>query len=146
MRYIADDFLQESIRQNLAVLELPIDEVERIRNRVEEKYARKGLASLWQRIVVPQNSRHCPGGKDLLKFLPSGEAIIFFEKDADESAFRMGDLRDISAVVLELFNFVFYVTNESCDYLFCWNDHEFLIGAGDASEWISLLNSKRHPT
>ncbi|WP_346768745.1 DUF6756 family protein [Paenibacillus sp. HB172176] len=35
-----------------------------------------------------------------------------------------------------MFNVEFYITNKRCDYLLCFNHHDYLIACGEAINWI----------
>ncbi len=70
------------------------------------------------------------------EFIQEKEFYLFFDKrdEAIVYVFTQGQL--LVDFLNEFPPFVFYITNESLDYLICYNDHDYLIAAGTAEPWL----------
>lgn len=142
MRYIADDFIEEAERQCISYNEIGNEEALVIRNTIEQKYCKKNGRPLWERIKVDTSGIHSPSNKNIFNDLNIiDEIFVFFEEDTDKTIFKLNNINELIKIVNELFGFIFYVTNYDEDFLLCWNDHEFIIGAGIAKQWIEDLKN-----
>jgi hypothetical protein len=68
------------------------------------------------------------GEKECLMFLDDGRSIWKF-RDGSDLLRVLGDCPAIE----------FYVTDEEASYLLCHNHHDFVIGWGEASQWVKQL-------
>lgn len=142
MRYIADDFIEQAKIQTIIYEEINIEESIKIRKNVEELYCKNGYGALWERINVENFGFHIPNNKTIFNKLNvdlDDEIILFFEDSTDNTMFRLKNIADIMDIVAELFGFVFYMSDKDASFLLCWNDHEFVIGAGKAQKWVEEL-------
>ena len=66
-------------------------------------------------------------------FLVSRTAICWCEREA----LRFQSGTDLVAVLEESHRSEFYVTNDNVSWLIAYNDHDYLIGVGEAADWIA---------
>jgi hypothetical protein len=71
-----------------------------------------------------------------------GPAYLFFDKRDEPSVFRFKEGQRIREVLEECSGFEFYICDSEYTYLLCNNDHDYLIGAGKAQEWVKSLQPR----
>lgn len=76
------------------------------------------------------------------EFVGDEPVILFYDWPNERTMFRTHG-KDVKAILANCFMFVFYITNESYDYLLAQNDHDYIIGAGTAKPWVESL-APRH--
>lgn len=87
---------------------------------------------------------HDPDGWRRISEYVTGVAILLIEgSDDDHLGFRFEDRTELTRVLEESSNFVFYVTDPAGSYLLAFNDHDYLIAAGTARAWLSALTLTR---
>jgi len=69
-------------------------------------------------------------------FVKESSAILFFNPEDEKGFYKFASGEDVVAVVGEIFNVEFYVTNVSADYLLGYNHSQCLIASGTASTWL----------
>lgn len=83
------------------------------------------------------------------EFLGRRNALFFYDSSLatgrrpDNSMFLVPHGEDLVRLLEDCYGFVFYVTDEDTSYVLCFNEHDYLIGAGSAREWVSSL-APRH--
>jgi hypothetical protein len=77
------------------------------------------------------------------EYLGPDPVFLFYDSHDEQTVLRVAHGSDVVRILGECFGFIYYVTNESLDYLLCENDHDYLIGAGAAKPWVQSL-APRH--
>lgn len=139
MRYIADDFIAEAKKQGIFCVEMTKLDAISFRSSCEEKFFSRGDTPLWSRISSLNSSLHLPEKRYVISNFINKDIVVFFEYEVDATVFLLNDFHGLSLIIEELFGFVFYVSNIEMDFVVCWNDHEYLIGGGEAKVWVDDL-------
>ena len=79
------------------------------------------------------------------EYVGSNDVIMFFDVDDDKSAVVFEDGSSVVAALANSSGFVFYLTDLDASYVLCFNDHDFLIGAGAAVDWIKRKKESEAP-
>jgi hypothetical protein len=64
------------------------------------------------------------------------EAYLLTSQECDRSVVFLKNGLNLSAILGECTGFIFYLTDLNFTYLICFNDHDILIGAGAAIDWV----------
>ena len=113
------------------------DPVNEIRGSLERIYAQgRKRWPLWEVMVEDEALQDRYAWKLIQDFLPHEPGLLLFNPKDDASMFRFSDASDIFRVLSESYRFEFYITDEACSYLLCFNHHDFLIAAGGAVGWL----------
>lgn len=104
-------------------------------SRIESVFARPGVAPLWERLKGGA-SRHDPGAWARLEVPRPGSLLMVAEAGGERVIFEFSLLADVMAVLAETSGFVFYLADPSLTYLLCFNDHDMVIGVGDAAPLV----------
>lgn len=137
--WIADEVVGTACSLNCLARRMGADEVSRIYSEMWNRFTLvKGASSpLWENVVGHVSVQDGESWRWIADYVGDGSLIMFiddfFEKVTGVS-FESGG--KVVQVLEECIPFVFYLTNESLDFLLCFNDHDFLIAAGDACEWL----------
>lgn len=115
------------------------DHVIVIRNKIESTLAVDNDGPLWDRLHSYSGIYDQYGWSLITNFTEGQPIIIFFEPHLDKSIIYLKNSQMLSAVLGNCSGFVFYIANLACDYLFCFNDHDALLGAGTAEVWVNSL-------
>jgi len=111
-----------------------------IRNSIENKFAFPASKPLWERFKSHTSSICDSNGWKYIADFPIKEKIILFFDDDDEKAmYLINNPHQFVAIIGECPAIEFYLTNERFNFLICFNDHDYLIGAGEAESWIKEL-------
>lgn len=90
---------------------------------------------LWERLVDAVQVQDENGWKRLNEF-PLRRILLFFDSQEENSAFIFESTSILVDVIAECPGFEFYVTNEICSFVVCFNHHNCLIGCGEAKDWL----------
>ncbi len=111
---------------------------ELFRSEVVRKYGTSNERPLWEGMYAA--AIQDPNGWEKIDdFLSRAGFIMFFDKQDDSRVIEIDEGCSVTLLLADCFGFVFYITNTTLDYLLCYNDHDFLIGAGTADMWIRTL-------
>lgn len=137
MGFIRNAILDASNATHCAVVQLNDEESVRIRNCVEEKYAAGiGQLPLWERLKS-DFSKYDPEGWRVISDFPFDNRVtMFFDRESEANMYSISSCKEAVKILSECPGFVFYITDEGCSFLLCHNDHDYLIGAGSAKDWI----------
>ena len=109
-----------------------------VRNCVEKKYAPlKGLTPLWECLEGEASKYDPEGWKAIGEFPFKNKVTIFFDKENEPTMYSANNCNDVVELLSECPGFVFYITDDNYSFLLCHNDHDYLIGAGTAADWVS---------
>ena len=118
-----------------AVLDSPTADA--IRRRIEGLYATPSASKpLWERLTDHAGVHDPEGWKLLANYPHEGRVLLFFDWDDEAAIYSAKDCTEVAKLLSECPGFVFYVTDELCGFLICHNDHDQLIGAGQAKPWV----------
>jgi len=118
-----------------------------VRREIESRFAIERSGPLWDRLHSHSGIYDQNGWKLIENFTDSQPILIFFEPHLDKSIVCLKNSLMLSNILGNCSGFIFYATNLTYDYLFCFNDHDALFGAGAAKEWIEGLDrSKEYNT
>ncbi|MGL5939366.1 MAG: hypothetical protein ACRC2S_03105 [Waterburya sp.] len=98
---------------------------------------------IWESIIDSKGIQDPNGWQWISEFVNNKPILIFFEQSDDQSIVRIENGFYISKILGECFGFVFYITDINHNYLICFNDHNILIGAGTATDWIEKKKLKQ---
>lgn len=91
----------------------------------------------WDDLKAPKGLRYYDGWKIIPEFV--GNERCFLAIDNVNLIWSVNNGTDLLRILTAWPELEFYVWNESCDYLICFNDHEYIIGWGNAEGWIEQL-------
>lgn len=122
---------------NCSATELSSSEKERLIEAIKDKYSDGSRSPyFWETISERESIQDQQSWSWAGEYRPSEEVIMLFLDEQKENGviFERGSC--ITNVLGECNGFEFYLTNKSTSYLLVSNHHDFLIGAGEASDWI----------
>ena len=119
---------------------LTCEESEILRNNVMGKYSSAQSSFLWEKIIDCVSIQDQNAWMLIEEFLFNSSFIMFFDKGVDETMIELNPSTQLTKILEDCPGFVFYITNIDYTYLLCFNDHDFLIGAGSASKWDIFQN------
>jgi len=138
MNFIKDAILEASNATGCTVTQLNDDEASLIRERIEEKYAAtRGPSPLWERLEMDVSKYDPDGWRAIGDFPLSDMVTMFFDRENETTMYSVKSCSDVVELLSECPGFVFYITDVNCSFLLCHNDHDYLIGTGEARDWVS---------
>lgn len=142
MSFIADEILKVIKEFNLDVAFINKEEYKDFFNRAISTFMNNNSSyPLWSSIFDKISVRDA----DAWRFIPhfvGNNTILFLEKGDADFAIIFKQSNHLKVLLENSFQFGFYLTNASFDYLLCFNDHDYLIGSGEAKKWIeSMINN-----
>jgi hypothetical protein len=125
-------------RNNLRSTFLNDDDFARYWKIVCDKYSQgKDRYPLWEHLSEKKSFRNESAWRFISEFIGNDSCLLFTEKKDENTIIKMTNGPELSLILGDSFHFVFYITNDNCDYLLCFNDHDYLIGCGTAKKWIA---------
>lgn len=118
-------------------------ELERLRQETDSFFARPIRSMAWESIRGGVSVQD-PDGWQTVRELTFQPVILWFGPGS-RSAWRFDSGEDLALVLGETYHFEFYLVNEECTFLLCFNHHDFLIGAGTAEAWLTQLKAEASP-
>lgn len=99
----------------------------------------KNRIPLWENLLDIKTYRSNDGWKYVSDFIGNSSTMLFLDPAEGAFGVNIKDGENLNLLLENSFGFVFYLTNTELDYLICFNDHDVLIGCGDAKDWIEKL-------
>jgi hypothetical protein len=134
-----------SENKELSAKELPIDESLKVIGDVLEKFTKQRTYRypLWEHLDDWIGVDFKFSWEWFSYILEGKQIVLLFEPDDDERGIIFENGRHLVDVLNHCYRFTFYVTDRKNSFLFCYNDHDNLIAAGEGKEWLSnfLKNS-----
>ncbi len=122
---------------NCRATELSLSEKDRLIESIKKKYS-DGSESrhFWETISERESIQDQDSWSWAGEYRPTEEVIMLFLDEQKETGVIFESGGCITKVLWECNGFEFYLTNKITSYLLVSNHHDFLIGAGEASDWI----------
>ena len=114
-------------------------EAEKLRSEVESKFAKRGSAPLWERLLGSIGKRRSDATTLACAYASTEPKILFFDDRRTKRMFSFPTGEPLQKLLDECAPMVFYITNSNGSYLITRNDHDYLIGVGDCSSWLNTL-------
>lgn len=114
---------------------LGVDEAEGIRSQVIGRFASHRGGVIWQNLLDSASVQDQDGWRRIDEYLLGSKFLLFFDETEDRNIIEFPIGSSLTSVLEECPYFEFYVTNDEVTYLLCFNHHEFLISAGQATYW-----------
>lgn len=135
------EYVKEAAGRNGCKAQLLPDVVGKaIVDLVRRKYSSRPASTLWEQIGISASFQNDRAWNRACEFVGDQSTLLFFEPKEDSKVFKFEDGNSLARVIEDCPLFVFYLTDETGSYLLCVNDHDYLIGAGDAMAWVSSLD------
>lgn len=134
---IADDMIRESNELGIHVEALGSDVADRVHTELRDTYGRAGKRwPLWDGPNCDPSFQAEEAWQCLSAFLGDAPCLILWEPRTERKVLRFGRGSDLVKVLGECHRTEFYVTDDVLSYMFCFNEHDFLIASGRAAEWL----------
>ncbi|HCK94602.1 MAG TPA: hypothetical protein DHW71_16525 [Gammaproteobacteria bacterium] len=115
------------------------DECNHFREKVKQKFANANREPLWEVLNECKSIYNPDGWKLIADFISNDSPILFCDVLNDQRMYIFNNMLELNIVLAECPGFTFYVTSKTLDYLFCFNDHDYLIGCGKACTFLEGL-------
>ena len=146
MAYISEEIVETAAALGFPIDRLPAERTARIREELRNRF---GLDPDHFSIHLTKDyeSVHSTSGWSWIsEFLGTGEVLMLFPPSSDPEAWRFptGDM--VVPLLSECSGFVFILTCPSFEYLLAFEEHDCLVGAGTAREWIRTMKQRKADT
>jgi hypothetical protein len=140
MSFIEEAILEACSATGCQVRQLNRDESMAIWKCVEDSFtAYHGQSPLWERLEDDLSKYDPDGWRAIGEFPYDGRITLFFDKNNETTMYSINNCSDVVKLLSECPGFVFYITDANCSFLLCHNDHDYLIGAGIAKDWVGSM-------
>lgn len=89
---------------------------------------------IWDTSKAPRGVHSQDGWRLIPLYVGYNPCVLFFPEASLAAEFKSGS--DLLLVLEQLPAYEFYVSNRDRQYLICFNDHDFVIGWGQAEVWV----------
>lgn len=134
----SEEFINACIETGIQCKILSEDEKSILIDRTIQKFTRAGQYNypLWESLIKSVGITFPFAWEWFDIILKQKEVVFFFEPDARDKAFKIEKAECIPLILQNSYRFTFYITDYDNSFLFCYNDHDNLIAAGDAELWL----------
>ncbi|MBL9162647.1 MAG: hypothetical protein JNL18_07955 [Planctomycetaceae bacterium] len=134
------DWIDHAVKLlDLDIERMPDAAAKQIADTLIQKYADgDSRLPLWEAIADCASCRRDNGWREIGVFVGDLKCILLTERDG-VGGYCIPSGNQLVAILAECPGFEFYVTDEICSYVLCYNHHDYLIGAGAASKWVAIL-------
>ena len=142
MYRISKDII-ESVNGKVKIKEVSKDKCIRILKQINELYVdkkKKGIY-LWERLNNFESLSDSKGWACIQNYVLNDGCIMLFNQDEENKMFEISNGKDLQIILSETCGFEFYITDNQCSYLICFNHHDILYGCGEAINWINSLKN-----
>lgn len=101
-------------------------------------------AYFWETIKDKSSVQNKEAWSWIGDFIKEKPAIMLFADSKNDAGVEFEKGGCIVKTLWECTGFEFYLTNRETDYLICFNHHDFLIGVGEAQDWVKEQKSKQY--
>lgn len=110
-------------------------EASALTNRVRDQFFRRHLDWNYFAVETSTSGRNRRAGVWIDDYVAGRKAFLLFF-DRKNIALRIPEGTALSPILLETHLFEIYLTDSEASYILVFNDHDVLIAAGDAREWL----------
>lgn len=135
--YLKESLLEAKEATGIALEEMSALESVFFRNKVVEKFMEGNKSFLlWERVVRGYAIHDRKAWHWLDEFLKNQEIYFFFDESNDPTIYIFQPNQSFVKFLHEFPKYVYYITNESLDFILGLNDHDYLIASGTALPWL----------
>ena len=91
----------------------------------------------WEATNAPGGVQTASGCELISTYVADSQCLVF--SSGATSVWRFADGADLLRFLKASPPFEFYVCDDLATYMLCYNDHDFIIGWGKATEWVEQL-------
>lgn len=142
MGYLGDEICDAALRLGFSIEQLPMEQAGALRNHLAKLYCRDQSFFSYQNLKEYESIHNSAAWSWVSEFIGNSEVYLFFLEDQDPSVWKIPSGEMIVPLLEESIGFVFYIVPPNAEYLLCYEDHDCLIGAGTAIDWIRRLKRK----
>jgi hypothetical protein len=143
MGYLGDEIQDAALKLGFSIEQLSVGQAEELRSRLAGLYGRDPAYFSYQNLKEYESIHDSTAWSWVSEFIGNSEVYLFFLKDQDPSVWKVPNGEMIVPLLEESIGFVFYIVPPNAEYILCYEDHDCLIGAGTAMEWIRHLSDQR---
>ncbi|NUQ73224.1 MAG: hypothetical protein HUU21_06695 [Polyangiaceae bacterium] len=143
---IREEILRAARETKVELIELEPPKAEKIRCDLLVKYGKdQRFEFCCDNVSNYAAVQHPEAWTWIHEFVGNGPVLLFYDSSLDSKAhpdrsmFLVPSGRALVELLEECYGFVFYVTNDNTDFVLCFNDHDYLIGSGNAKDWTASL-------
>ena len=132
-------------RTGVLATQLTLDHAQRLRSRVEERFAQAGSKPLWARFSRSIGRRRSDGWRLISRFFECRPVVLFADRSEDGRMWLFSSGFDVERVLGESSGFEFYLTDEDGASVLCFNHHDFIVGVGASVDWLVNVPEDQEP-
>ena len=142
--YTISNEIYDSITNAVIVNELSNGTCKNILKTLTKLYVDAGKNGywLWENLRDHIELSDSKGWSYIQNYVKSNSCILFFNQDEEKKMFKVSNGKDLQYILSETSGFEFYITDDDCSYLLCFNHHDVLIGCGKAMKWVEGLKNE----
>ena len=110
-----------------------------LRAEIEARYASRGMSPLWERFLDDVGKQREDATELCCFFNRDNPKVLFFDKTETDRMFILSTGESLQKLLEECPLLEFYTTDEAGTFVLCRNHHNYVIGVGACSSWVSDL-------
>ena len=137
MSFIKDNIMDTTKRLNISLKKLSEQEKILLKNNIKKFLKKDTKFFLWEMLKNYTCVQHKEAWSWIKDFIKNTTCIMFFNYQDEKEAYFLDNGNILQSLLSETYNFEFYITNETYEYLLCFNHHDVLFATGTAEAWLS---------
>ena len=117
-----------------------------IKKRLAEKFStnkEKPCILSWQNLVNTESYHDSDAWKLLKEYIGNEEVLLFVNPEDEQTMWKFDNGIDLEFLLSESTGFPFCITSKKANYILCFEDHNCLIGVGEAASWVKKQREKK---
>jgi hypothetical protein len=144
-------YLSNEIQDIISKLKLSVTIVNKnrsfeLKKKLAKKYSidkqRPQILS-WQNLENAESHHDSDGWKLLENFVGEEEVLLFLNPEDEQIMWKFNNGTDLELLLSESTGFPFCIISEKANYILCFEDHDCLVGVGEAVSWIKEQREKK---
>ena len=78
----------------------------------------------------------------LTEYVGDEEVLLFVNPEDSQIMWKFDNGTDLESLLSESSGFPFCITSEKANYILCFEDHDCLVGVGEAASWVKEQREK----
>ncbi len=139
MGMVVDEIFDAATRRAIEIKRSPLWACESLHVELRRRFS-CGVATgavLWESLEDAVSVQDPAGWTVAGEFAGENPCLLSFEPYLEDSVLEFKTGGDLTIVLGECSAFTFYVCDPALTALVCFNDHDFVVGAGGARAWIA---------
>ena len=145
MGYLSDEIQDIILRLKIPATVIDEKRSSKLKQELAQKYSvnkQRSRILSWQNLENTESYHNSDGWKMLKEYVGNGEVLLFVNPEDEQTMWKFNNGADLESLLSESTSFPFCITSEKANYILCFEEHDCLVGVGEAASWVEEQRKK----